>query len=163
MILSGATTLYESYSFNSRDSCSFFRFRLCFHSAFRDCGAYTGYARTELLFSFSSSFWFSLYQNLFTSIFGRLRWSVLHSVSTKNLKPALDIVGSNRFSSSFLVQIQPYSYTSRLYRLGRYTGLLRLQLRAVSCLGKSRQVCRKPLIPISVVRNPRIGTERMSQ
>lgn len=42
MILSGATILYEFFSFNSRDSCSFFRFRLCFHSAFRDCGAYTG-------------------------------------------------------------------------------------------------------------------------
>ena len=51
-----------------------------------------GYARTELLFSFSSSFWFSLNQKLFTSIFGRLRWSVLHSVSTKTLKPARDIV-----------------------------------------------------------------------
>ncbi len=51
MILSGATILYESYSFNSRDSCSFFVFVFVFHSAFRDCGAYTGYARTELLFS----------------------------------------------------------------------------------------------------------------
>ena len=125
-------------------------------------GRTRGYARTELLFSFSSSFWFSLNQKLFTSIFGRLRWSVLHNVSTKTLKLALDIVGSDRLSSSSLVQIQPYSYTSRLYRLGRHTGLLRLQPLVTSCFDRSLQVFRKPLIPISVVRNPHIGTERMS-
>ena len=59
MILSEATLLYEFYSFDSRDSCSFFRFRLCFHSAFRDCGAYTGvrpYGIAIFVFVFVSVF-----------------------------------------------------------------------------------------------------------